>query len=681
MKKKRKTSGFLRRICTGFLAAAVAVSLFSIFAGPAGSLTGGVLGVQDVYAGDGLNPCGDNLDCAVGGDPYVLSIYVRDKNDMNASRRYMNTYPPNISPPGEENFPWHSQRSMIEGVDIGNGVRSIIRNAFKNMPKLKKVYLPKTIEYISQDAFAGCPNITDVYFYGTQKEWNELLYDIFPGNESLTGANIHFLDKGAVTYDFRSDEYPSAAFHWEYENKILRKTLSILANSWNNIIDWDADNPYAEAVDLDWDGTTDLRVQFWSGETNMFMLQGTDLHNMTYTIPLDENTSFLENEDEYYSSVTFIFPPKHNGDMGTYTMMLGGGDASLSGKDGFAFMLYLQEAINTDHSIYADDPNVPTKLDVDRSGSMDLGLTWAPDYQVDVKVLSTNSLSHMYMKWLSDGAKEYINFMEEWYYGTIIFDFDNIGVSSNTLNKKIQNVPVTHAEKLTASLSPANASSKNVIWSSDRPEVAGVDSSGKVFGKKVGKARVFAKAEAGGLSDHCNVTVTFHDVNDTGKYYFDPVYWAVDHGITTGKSETMFNPSDSCTRAQIVTFLWHAAGDPEPKTTKNPFKDVSSSSYYYKPVLWAVEKGITTGTSSTTFSPGNPCTRAQSVTFLYNAKGKPANFADISFKDVKSSAYYYNAVRWAVKTGVTAGVSATEFGSGRTCTRAQIVTFLEKAFG
>ncbi len=105
MKKKRKTSGFLRRICTGFLAAAVAVSLFSIFAGPAGSLTGGVLGVQDVYAGDGLNPCGDNLDCAVGGDPYVLSIYVRDKNDMNASRRYMNTYPPNISPPGEENFP------------------------------------------------------------------------------------------------------------------------------------------------------------------------------------------------------------------------------------------------------------------------------------------------------------------------------------------------------------------------------------------------------------------------------------------------------------------------------------------------------------------------------------------------------------------------------------------------
>ncbi len=174
--------------------------------------------------------------------------------------------------------------------------------------------------------------------------------------------------------------------------------------------------------------------------------------------------------------------------------------------------------------------------------------------------------------------------------------------------------------------------------------------------------------------------ILFTDVADPGKYYFDPVYWALDKGVTSGSSASTFGPSNPCTRAQIVTFLWHAAGDPAPASTRNPFSDVKAGSYYYNAVLWAVEKGITTGTSSTTFSPGNPCTRAQSMTFLYNAKEKPADYASINFTDVKSSAYYYNAVRWAVKNGITSGVSATEFGSGRTCTRAQIVTFLYKAY-
>ncbi len=175
-------------------------------------------------------------------------------------------------------------------------------------------------------------------------------------------------------------------------------------------------------------------------------------------------------------------------------------------------------------------------------------------------------------------------------------------------------------------------------------------------------------------------TKLFSDVKDSKSYYYYPVYWALREGITSGTSDTTFSPGDPCTRAQIVTFLWKAQGSPEPSTSKNPFTDVSPSNYYYKAVLWAVENGITTGTSATTFGPKNPCTRAQSMTFLYNAQGKPNYFADISFKDVPSTAYYYNAVRWAVRMGVTAGVKPDEFGSGQTCTRGQIVTFLYNTY-
>ena len=111
----------------------------------------------------------------------------------------------------------------------------------------------------------------------------------------------------------------------------------------------------------------------------------------------------------------------------------------------------------------------------------------------------------------------------------------------------------------------------------------------------------------------------FDDVKDESQYYFDPVYWAVDKGITTGSTPTTFNPGAGCTRAQVVTFLWRAAGKPEPTSTTNPFEDVAADQYYYKAVLWAVEKGITKGTSETKFSPDSTCTRAQIVTFLYRA--------------------------------------------------------------
>ena len=169
----------------------------------------------------------------------------------------------------------------------------------------------------------------------------------------------------------------------------------------------------------------------------------------------------------------------------------------------------------------------------------------------------------------------------------------------------------------------------------------------------------------------------FYDVpNDA--YFYEAVKWAVDKGITNGLSDTMFGPYESCTRAQIVTFLWRAAGSPEPKTASS-FTDVPANAYYAKAVAWAVENGITNGMTETTFTPDATCTRGQSVTFLYRAlKGTASGSAN--FTDVKSDAFYADAINWAVANNVTNGTSNTTFSPNADCTRAEIVTFLYRAY-
>ena len=170
-------------------------------------------------------------------------------------------------------------------------------------------------------------------------------------------------------------------------------------------------------------------------------------------------------------------------------------------------------------------------------------------------------------------------------------------------------------------------------------------------------------------------TGVFVDVA-TGSYYEDAVDWAVENGITKGTDDTHFSPDGICTRAQAVTFLWRTAGSPEPETRAMPFTDVPVGSYYYDAVLWAVENGITKGTSDTTFSPNMTCSRAQIVAFLWRSEKSPAAGTANPFADVKSTAYYADAVLWAVKENITKGTTNTTFSPDADCTRAQIVTFL-----
>ena len=184
--------------------------------------------------------------------------------------------------------------------------------------------------------------------------------------------------------------------------------------------------------------------------------------------------------------------------------------------------------------------------------------------------------------------------------------------------------------------------------------------------------------EAGFRADAAEPVNPFVDVSG-GSYYEDAVLWAVREGITSGTTATTFSPGASCTRAQMVTFLWRAAGSPK-ASGSNPFRDVSADTYYYDAVLWAVENGITSGISADAFAPDAMVTRAQTVTFLYRAAGSPAAASGSRFSDVRSDAYYADAVFWAVEKGITSGTAAAAFSPDADCTRAQIVTFLYRQY-
>jgi len=176
-------------------------------------------------------------------------------------------------------------------------------------------------------------------------------------------------------------------------------------------------------------------------------------------------------------------------------------------------------------------------------------------------------------------------------------------------------------------------------------------------------------------AEEAMLKVAFSDVPQNA-YYYDAVQWAVKNGVTNGTGNNSFSPNATCTRAQTVTFLWRAAGSPEPTVQSNPFSDVKADSYYYKAVLWAVAEGVTNGTGADTFSPDATVSRAQTVTFLWRASGSQKAEGTSPFDDLEKDAYYADAVQWAVEHKVTGGTGANTFSPSDSCIRAQIVTFL-----
>ncbi len=270
-------------------------------------------------------------------------------------------------------------------------------------------------------------------------------------------------------------------------------------------------------------------------------------------------------------------------------------------------------------------------------------------------------------------------------------------VTSNTvhvsiaaeLNKHSLLLPFFRTESLR--LPQAEGTDEYIYWTSSDPKVLTVTHDGTVKPHDFGTATVTASLGDGRITDTCKVSVVFSDVSNKSDYYYNHVYWAMDHGITNGYSSGpyagKFGVGLSCTREDMMTFLWRMAGKPEPKTTVNPFSDVKSSAYYYKAVLWGVENGITKGYSSGPyagkFGVGLDCNREHAMTFLWRLAGNPEpRTLSNKFKDVRSSDYFFKAVLWASENGIANGYSsgtyAGKYGVGLACLREHMVTFLSR---
>ena len=253
---------------------------------------------------------------------------------------------------------------------------------------------------------------------------------------------------------------------------------------------------------------------------------------------------------------------------------------------------------------------------------------------------------------------------------TIKFRIKNPAI---VFNEKSVNVVAGNEIKL-----PYSASEKVTFTTSDK-KIATVDSDGLVKGKMAGQVTITGKS-ASGIKATIKVQVLYKDVQNKSDFWYEPTYYLTNNGVAKGyDNQTNFKPANDCSRAQMVTFLWRLAGQPNPKAKTTSFKDVKSTDYFFKPVLWAVEKGITTGVSKTKFDPQGICTRAQTVTFLWRMANKPAPKAKTSkFKDVKSSDYFFKATIWASEKKIVAGYSDGTFKPQGKCLRRQMVTFLYK---
>lgn len=293
----------------------------------------------------------------------------------------------------------------------------------------------------------------------------------------------------------------------------------------------------------------------------------------------------------------------------------------------------------------------------------------ATDAQVKAAKSAIEAADRAY-KALSDEQKGYITVGDSKNYNALVERLAKLtSTSASTITKDPNEEAASEVISLIEAIGTVTKDSGSKITAARKAYNALTDAQKKL----VSNYSVLTEAEAAFAK--LNSDLPFTDVKESD-YYYDAVAWALEKGITNGTTDTTFSPNASCTRAQMVTFLWRAAGSPEPSGKASSFTDVNEDAYYFKALLWAIENGITNGTSTTTFSPDMTCTRGQMAAFLYRSAKTPAVSGNASFTDVTDGDYFSDAVVWAAQEGITNGTTATTFSPYSDCTRGQMVTFL-----
>ena len=551
--EKRKGSPFRRGRKAMFLAAVFAV--FMAFR------------LVTVSAGDGLNNCGENLSTQVGGGTYTLSI---DLIDPNGSGQMTNFY---YEENGLDAFPWSGYRSEIEAVKLGNGVTDISSDAFRNMPNLHTVYLPKTLNYIGKQAFYKCNTLKDVYYSGDQYEWDEFAKtNINTGNDSLLNANLHCINKRWGIYQFENGEVKVSG------TEIPQAFINTLdtAKGYDVSITQMTVAGHDRGYDFNKDGAADIAIDLEAGGTGVTVYnvtKSTDLYEYTIELSNAAKASLQKQYKPFYAALTFVFK---------------------------------------DHP----DPesiSLPSNVELPAGYSQVLMVTTKP---ADAYLGS--------LKWKSSAPK--------------ICEVDASGkISAKSQGRAVITVTDEYSGKsgkcnvfvLFSDVTDKSKAAYEAVYSlADRGLVKGYGSYFDINAKCTRAQVVLFLWRAAGSPAPKSTTLKFSDAADIEKMapdYKKAILWGNEKGyvlgFTSGANKGKFKPNDTCTRGQIVTFLWRYKGKKAAKSGAKTFPDVPKSHVYYSSVMWASSYGIAKGYSDGTFRPDQTCTRGECVTFLYRAIG------------------------------------------------------------
>ena len=525
--------------------------------------------------------------------------YIREKAFQGCTSLKNVTFSANLSSIGDFSF---EGCTSLETINV-NKVSSIGNSAFSGCTALTTVYLPTSVKTIGNGAFRYCTSLADVYYAGDAAQWNAI--KIEPYNEPLTGATIH---------------YGGTAHTHSYTAAVTAPTCTEQGYTTYTCSCGDSyKSDYKDALGHDYQNGTCTRC----GAKDP---GATPPHTHDYKSVVTKPTCTQAG----YTTYTCSCGSSYKTD---YTAALGhdyknGTCTRCGAKD---------PGVTPPHT--HDYKSVVTKPTCTERGYTEHVCSCGSSYKTDY----TAALGHDYKNGLCTrcGAKD----------------------------------PSAHTHDYKATVTKPTCTERG--YTTYTCSVCG-DSYKGSYVDPLGHDYKNGTCTRCGVKDpNYKPQADFTDVA-AGSYCYDAVQWAVANGITNGTDATHFSPNAGCTRGQVVTFLWRAAGEPTVGGNVG-FVDVAPGSYCYEAVKWAVANGITKGTDATHFSPNETCTRGQVVTFLYRAEGEPAVGGNVGFVDVAAGSYCYNAVQWAVANGITKGTDTTHFSPSATCTRGQVVTFLYRA--